>query len=340
MDDLPPDLLPALFSVMLDSRMPVYLLVHPDGYLAQWGGPLSFYGIESPQSGLAIDQSLVFLQGMFPLGKTETLSLPCVETQAGIFAEVYIVPAAVGHWVVLLDVTQETYVRQRLQQKANEANLFRVQQTKGIQQMLEETAADPLLTPLVAPFSGGRYRDVTILCLALRGLSSLEEQPPAEELLSMFNLSLRTLVQPIREEAGLVLKVVEAQLIAIFGLLPTLVAAPCATVQAALRMIAAITTVRTRIAKELRPTLNVGIGITSGRVLMGMIGEEKARALNVLGTCVQRAINLVQFAHADQILVDKDVVSHCEDVRVRFTEVCVPLYEGKASISVFACGAA
>jgi signal transduction histidine kinase len=108
--------------------MPAFFWVHLDGYPVQWG-PLSFYGIEQPQPGVHIDQHIVFLQDIFPPGKTETLSLPCVETRTGIFAELYIFPAAVGHWVVLLDVTQEAHTRHLLQQKANELKLSRTQQT-------------------------------------------------------------------------------------------------------------------------------------------------------------------------------------------------------------------
>jgi hypothetical protein len=194
------------------------------------GGPLAFYGIEQPQSGVAADQHVAFLQGIFPLGETETLTLPCVETRTGIFAELYICPATVGHWVVLLDVTQETHTRRLLQQKAHEVYLFRAQQSKGIQQALWQTEVDPLLATLVAPSFVGQYRDATILCLALRGLSSLEERQSAGDLLSTFNLCLRTVVQPIQEEAGVVLKVIDTRLIAIFGLFATLVEAPRAAV--------------------------------------------------------------------------------------------------------------
>jgi class 3 adenylate cyclase len=320
MDSLLPEILPSLFSVMLDARMPAYLLVSPDGHPVQWGGLLPFYGIEQPQLGVAIDQHIAFLQGIFPLGKTETLSLPCVETRPGIFAELYIFPAPVGHWVVLLDVTQEAHTRRLLQQKANELKLSRTQQTKGIQQALWHTEANPLLATLVAPSFAGQYRDATILCLVLRGLSYLEERQSAGDVLSTFNLCLRTLVQPIQEEAGVVLKAIDVRLIAIFGLLPTLMKAPCAAVQAALRITSAVTEVRTRIAEEVRSTLNVGIGIAAGRVMIGMMGEVGARTPNVLGACVQRATTLAQFAHADEILVAKDVFGHCGDFQARFTE--------------------
>jgi class 3 adenylate cyclase len=339
MDGLPSEILPSLFSVMLDARTPAYLLVHPEGRLVQGGGALSFYGIEHPQLGVEIDQQIAFLQGIFPLGKTETLSLPCIETRTGIFADLYIFPATIGHWVVFLDVTQEAQTRRLLQQKANEVNLFRAQQTKGIHQVLWDTETNPLLATLVAPSSASQYRDVTILCLALRGLSCLEERQPASDLLATFNLCLRTLVQPIQEEAGLVLKVIDARLVAIFGLLPTLVGVRCAAVQAALRIISAVTEVRMLIADEVRPTLNVGIGVASGRVMIGMMGELGARTLNVLGACVQRAATLEQLARTDEILIEKDVFGRCGDFQARFTEVCLPLHEGKAPVSVFACGA-
>jgi len=339
MDGLPPEILPSLFSVMLDTRTPAYLLVHPDGHLVRWGGPLSFYGLGQPQPGIGLDQQITLLQGIFPLSKTETLFLPCVEMQTGTFADVYIFPAIIGHWVVLLDVTQEAYTRRRLQQKANEVNLLRTQRMKGQQQVLWDIEADPLLATWATPSSTDQYRDATILCLALRGLSCLGERQPAADLLAAFNLCLRTLVQPIQEEAGLVLKVIDARLIAVFGMLPTVRGAPLLAVQAALRITAAVHKMRMFIAEELRAALNIGIGIASGRVIIGMMGDKGGRTLNVLGACVQRATTLEQFAHANEILIEKKVFGDCGDLQSRFTEVCLPLHEGKALVSVFACGA-
>jgi class 3 adenylate cyclase len=339
MDGLLPEILPSLFSVMLNARMPAYLLVHPDGHLVRWGGPLSFYGIEQPQSGVAIDQHIAFLQGIFPLGQGETLSLPCVETRTGLFAELYICPATVGHWVVLLDVTQEAHTRRLLQQQAHELNLSRIQQAKGIQQALWHTEANPLVATLDAPSFAVQYRDATILCLALRGLSCLEEQQSAADLLATFNLCLRTVVQAIQEEAGVVVKVIDARLVALFGLLPTGVDAPRAAVQAALRITSAVNEIKTRVAENVRPMLNAGIGIASGRVMIGMMGDVGARMVNVLGECVQRAMALSQFAHADEILIEKEVWWHCGDFQARFTEVCLPRDEEKAPIAVFASGA-
>jgi hypothetical protein len=65
---------------------------------------------------------------------------------------------------------------------------------------------------------------------------------------------LRTLVQPIREEASLVLKVIDTRLVAIFGMLPTLRVTPFLAAQA-LRITAVVNEMRTLIAEEVRPTL-------------------------------------------------------------------------------------
>jgi hypothetical protein len=60
---------------------------------------------------------------------------------------------------------------------------------------------------------------------------------------------LRTLVQPIREEASLVLKVIDTSLVAIFGMLPTLRVTPFLAVQATLRITAVVNEMRTLIAE-------------------------------------------------------------------------------------------
>jgi hypothetical protein len=70
-----------------------------------------------------------------------------------------------------------------------------------------------------------------------------------------------------------------------------------------------------------------------------MMGDSGVHALNVLGACVQRETTLEQFARADEILIEKEVFGYCGDFQSRFTEVCLPLHEGKAPVSVFACGA-
>lgn len=123
MGDLPTPVCDYLHTLTLATRSPAYVFVDPSGALQDWGGAMTTYGWPTLQPGQRVEEQINLLIGCFPL-TDGPLSLPCVETPSGLFADLYLFPADAGVWVLFLDATADAIQRRMLQQKANELSLL------------------------------------------------------------------------------------------------------------------------------------------------------------------------------------------------------------------------
>ncbi len=104
-----------LQSMMLRERSPAFLHVDEEGCLWEWGGPLRNYGIRRVTKGKPIGTQVYFLEGLLPLAG-ESLVVPCVETDPGVFLDIHIFHSREGDWVLLLDAREEAAQRLQLVQ--------------------------------------------------------------------------------------------------------------------------------------------------------------------------------------------------------------------------------
>jgi hypothetical protein len=100
------------------------MLASKDGRLVDWGGDLTAYGIDGLDRGQFLGDRVLFLAGMLPFAGP-SLFLPCVGTGSGLTADIHIFPGDEGHWILLLDATDEEMQRGLAQQASNELNLLR-----------------------------------------------------------------------------------------------------------------------------------------------------------------------------------------------------------------------
>ncbi len=131
MTDLPQELVQHFLVATVPSRLPGYLLFTAEGQISHWGGHLDFYGLTGLSSESAGEIRIDFLAGLFPLHSAETLILPCLETARGVFADVHIFPTPVGHWVLLLDATEDERRHRLFQQQINGLSLRQTKQASG-----------------------------------------------------------------------------------------------------------------------------------------------------------------------------------------------------------------
>jgi signal transduction histidine kinase len=140
MPDLPAPVQAYVHKRLVVSRAPAYLLVRQDGRLAAWGGDLAMYGMTDLQPGIAIEQQVPVLAGLFPFDTTP-LYIPCIETASGLVADLHVFSTDAGVWVLLLDVTVDAVQRRLLQQKANEMVLLQEHYTTIFGRPLEQDVA-------------------------------------------------------------------------------------------------------------------------------------------------------------------------------------------------------
>jgi signal transduction histidine kinase len=111
-----------LTRLMIDDRVPAYLLVSPEGRLVGWGGHTDFYGLAGLQAGEPFGEQVFFLEGMFPLS-SDSLVLPCLLTETGRPAELHLFSTDDGDCALLLDATASERQQRLRQQKGNESSL-------------------------------------------------------------------------------------------------------------------------------------------------------------------------------------------------------------------------
>jgi adenylate cyclase len=138
----------------------------------------------------------------------------------------------------------------------------------------------------------GERTEATVLFSDIRGFTAYSESVEAEEVVAMLNRLLKAQTDVVHEYSGDVDKFVGDELMAIFqGEGANQRATSCA-----LAMIDAVHEVR-------ESKLGIGVGISTGEVVMGAIGHEDRLDFTVIGDVVNVGARLCSAAKADEVLV-------------------------------------
>ena len=136
----------------------------------------------------------------------------------------------------------------------------------------------------------GEEKEITILFSDLRSFTSLSERTSPTELVDLLNSYFECMARPIQENNGVINKFIGDAIMAIFG-------APAddsdhakSAVRAGLGMLAELEGFNERVSKE--HTLAMGIGIHTGKVIVGTIGTPDRMEYTVIGDNVNLAARL------------------------------------------------
>ena len=122
MAELPGQIREFIEALTDDLLAPAFMLVSDEGGLIEWGGALDSYGISGLAENMQIGDHLAFLVGVLPL-TSGSVFLPKVQTNARVFADVYLFRREQGTWILLLDATNDVKKRQALQQRTYDISL-------------------------------------------------------------------------------------------------------------------------------------------------------------------------------------------------------------------------
>lgn len=135
----------------------------------------------------------------------------------------------------------------------------------------------------------GEKRNVSILLSDIRGFTSLSEQLEAEELVSYLNSYFSEMIEIILEHEGTLDKFMGDAILALFG-------APLGHHDDSLRAVKAALAMQEKLGelnafwiKNGKPGIKIGIGISTGEVVVGNIGSEKRLEYTVIGQDVNYA---------------------------------------------------
>ncbi|MBQ1310638.1 MAG: PAS domain S-box protein [Blautia sp.] len=154
---------------------------------------------------------------------------------------------------------------------------------------------------------GGKKQNLTIMMSDLRGFTALSEQMDAADLLCLLNHYLGEMTEVIQNRNGTIIEFIGDGILAIFG-------APLPDDAHAVHAVAAALEMQTRMADINRwnternyPSLQMGIGIHTGEVIVGNIGSEKRTKYGVAGSHVNLCGRIESYTVGGQILISSDV---------------------------------
>jgi adenylate cyclase len=152
---------------------------------------------------------------------------------------------------------------------------------------------------------GGEALVVTVLMSDLRGFSNFTAKMAPEAVVSMLNGYFDEMTSIIFKYFGTINEIIGDALLVLFGAPQSRPDDPDLALACALEMQLAMGKVNSR-NKELGfPTLEMGIGITTGRVIVGNIGSDMRVKYAVVGESVNLAGRIESFTVGGQVLVSE-----------------------------------
>ncbi|HKC24934.1 MAG TPA: adenylate/guanylate cyclase domain-containing protein [Thermoanaerobaculia bacterium] len=151
---------------------------------------------------------------------------------------------------------------------------------------------------------GGVAQEVTTLFADIRGFTPMSELTSPETVVEVLNEHFTVMTDAVIEFGGTLDKYIGDSVMALFG-------APQANpehdpihaVDAAIRMQKGMEIVNQKLTARGLPTIRIGIGVNTGRVIVGEIGSEKQMNYTAIGDAVNLAARLESNAKPGQILV-------------------------------------
>ena len=182
---------------------------------------------------------------------------------------------------------------------------------RRLEEVLERVAA-PLGSP--RPDTGYSQREATILFADLRGFSAIAASYPSEVVLGVLSRCFGLMTEIIVRHYGTIDKFMGDAIMVVFHGDDS---SPRDHAQRALlcavEMQIAMNELRHRHHEDKLPEIYIGIGISTGSVMAGLIGSDAYRAYTVIGEEVNLAARIEAFSLRGQVLMSEATYAHCRD---------------------------
>jgi class 3 adenylate cyclase/CheY-like chemotaxis protein len=169
----------------------------------------------------------------------------------------------------------------------------------------EEVAASILQSPEGLEL-GGEEREITILMSDLRGFTALAARLNPRQVIEFLNLYLESMVDVISRYEGTIDEIIGDAILVIFGAPVACDDHAAKAVACGLAMQLAMADVNQRLTSAGAAELEMGIGIHSGRVIVGNIGSLRRTKYAAVGSNVNLAGRIESFTTGGQLLISEN----------------------------------
>jgi adenylate cyclase len=168
----------------------------------------------------------------------------------------------------------------------------------------EEVAASILQSPEGLEL-GGEEREVTILMSDLRGFTALAARLTPCQVIEFLNIYLEAMVDVITRYEGTIDEIIGDAILVIFGAPLACEDNAAKAVACGLSMQLAMAEVNQRLVAKGAAALEMGIGIHTGRVVVGNIGSLRRTKYAAVGSNVNLAGRIESFTTGGQLLISE-----------------------------------
>lgn len=155
---------------------------------------------------------------------------------------------------------------------------------------------------------GGERRKITILTSDLRGFTALSERLSPEEVIKILNFYLGYMADVITEYQGTIDEFMGDGILVLFGAPIPRKDDPQRAIACAVAMQLAMKQVNVQMKKWGLSSLEMGVGINTGEVVVGNIGSEKRTKYGVVGSQVNLTYRIESYTTAGQVLVSESTL--------------------------------
>jgi len=168
---------------------------------------------------------------------------------------------------------------------------------------LSQKVVDEILASPDGHKIGGRRETVTILMADLRGFTSIADTSDPEETVSLLNRFFGAMAKIITAYDGMIDEFLGDGILTIFGVPQSHEDDPARAVACAIEMQNALHKLNAQLEKEGIQALEMGIGINTGRVIVGTIGSEIRAKYGIVGLPVNTASRIESLTTGGQVLI-------------------------------------
>ena len=184
---------------------------------------------------------------------------------------------------------------------------------------VDQGIAKKLLNRPEAARMGGQKREVAILMSDIRGFTPLSESLAPEEIIRFLNRYFSRLIQVIQEHQGIIVDFFGDAVLVFFDPFDEPVEPMIKkAVGCAFKMQGSMKEFNREMLSENLPSLEMGIGINAGVVVVGNIGSETRAKYGIVGSPVNLTQRIQSTAEEGEVVISDSVYKHVpNDVRVK-----------------------